>query len=77
MRYDAFISYRHAEADMFLAQKLHKSLETFPFGCRSNAIATTLAAEFWRSSVWSDYPICDQSEQSMGTPDTFAYRNNR
>ena len=29
MRYDAFISYRHAEADMFLAQKLHKSLETF------------------------------------------------
>lgn len=29
MRYDAFISYRHSELDMFVAKKIHKSLETF------------------------------------------------
>lgn len=29
MRYDAFISYRHAELDMYVAKKLHKGLETF------------------------------------------------
>jgi len=29
MRYDAFISYRHAELDLYIAKKLHKSLETF------------------------------------------------
>lgn len=29
MRYDAFISYRHAELDMFVAKKVHKGLETF------------------------------------------------
>ncbi|MCQ2519856.1 MAG: toll/interleukin-1 receptor domain-containing protein [Lachnospiraceae bacterium] len=29
MRYDAFISYRHSELDMFVAKKVHKGLETF------------------------------------------------
>ena len=29
MRYDAFISYRHTEPDMFVAKKVHKTLETF------------------------------------------------
>ena len=29
MRYDAFISYRHSELDMFVAKSLHKGLETF------------------------------------------------
>lgn len=29
MRYDAFISYRHAELDLFIAKQIHKGLETF------------------------------------------------
>lgn len=29
MKYDAFISYRHAELDLYIAKKLHKGLETF------------------------------------------------
>lgn len=29
MSYDAFISYRHAELDLYIAKKLHKKLETF------------------------------------------------
>lgn len=29
MKYDAFISYRHSELDMYVAKKLHKGLETF------------------------------------------------
>ncbi len=29
MKYDAFISYRHSELDMFVAKKIHKGLETF------------------------------------------------
>lgn len=29
MRYNAFISYRHSELDMFVAKKVHKGLETF------------------------------------------------
>lgn len=29
MRYNAFISYRHSELDMFIAKKIHKGLETF------------------------------------------------
>ena len=29
MQYDAFISYRHAETDMYVAKKIHKGLETF------------------------------------------------
>ena len=29
MKYDAFISYRHTEPDMFVAKKVHKALETF------------------------------------------------
>lgn len=29
MIYDAFISYRHSETDMFVAKKVHKGLETF------------------------------------------------
>lgn len=29
MRYDAFISYRHADLDMYVAKKIHKGLETF------------------------------------------------
>lgn len=29
MRYDAFISYRHAELDTYVAKKIHKMLETF------------------------------------------------
>ena len=29
MRYDAFISYRHSELDKFVAEELHKQLETF------------------------------------------------
>ena len=29
MRYDAFISYRHAELDLYIAKRLHKRLETF------------------------------------------------
>ncbi len=29
MRYDAFISYRHTELDLYIAKKLHKALETF------------------------------------------------
>ena len=29
MKYDAFISYRHAPLDMEIAKKLHKTLETF------------------------------------------------
>ena len=29
MKYDAFISYRHSELDMYIAKKLHKGLETF------------------------------------------------
>lgn len=29
MRYDAFISYRHSELDLYIAKKLHKGLETF------------------------------------------------
>lgn len=29
MKYDAFISYRHAELDTFVAKKVHKKLETF------------------------------------------------
>ena len=29
MKYDAFISYRHSELDMYIAKKVHKSLETF------------------------------------------------
>ena len=28
MKYDAFISYRHTEPDMYIAQKVHKGLET-------------------------------------------------
>ena len=28
-KYDAFISYRHAELDKFVAEKLHKQLEAF------------------------------------------------
>lgn len=30
MRYNAFISYKHSELDMFVAKKVHKGLETFP-----------------------------------------------
>lgn len=29
MKYDAFISYRHADTDLYLAKKIHKKLETF------------------------------------------------
>uniref|UniRef100_UPI004057286C TIR domain-containing protein n=1 Tax=Acetatifactor sp. TaxID=1872090 RepID=UPI004057286C len=29
MKYDAFISYRHSDLDMFIAKKIHKGLETF------------------------------------------------
>lgn len=29
MRYDAFISYRHSELDMYVAKKIHKKLESF------------------------------------------------
>ncbi len=29
MRYDAFISYRHSDLDMYVAKKIHKGLETF------------------------------------------------
>ena len=29
MKYDAFISYRHSELDMYVAKKIHKGLETF------------------------------------------------
>lgn len=29
MKYDAFISYRHAELDLYIAKRLHKGLETF------------------------------------------------
>lgn len=29
MKYDAFISYRHTEKDMYVAKKIHKGLETF------------------------------------------------
>ncbi len=29
MKYDAFISYRHCELDMYVAKKIHKGLETF------------------------------------------------
>ncbi len=29
MKYNAFISYRHSELDMFIAKKVHKGLETF------------------------------------------------
>jgi len=29
MRYDAFISYRHSDLDMFVAKKIHKGLETY------------------------------------------------
>ena len=29
MRYDAFISYRHSDLDMYVAKSLHKGLETF------------------------------------------------
>lgn len=29
MRYDAFISYRHSELDMFVAKRVHRGLETF------------------------------------------------
>ncbi len=29
MKYDAFISYRHSELDMYVAKKVHKGLETF------------------------------------------------
>lgn len=29
MKYDAFISYRHADLDLYIAKKVHKSLETF------------------------------------------------
>lgn len=29
MKYDAFISYRHADLDLYIAKKLHKGLETF------------------------------------------------
>lgn len=29
MRYDAFISYRHSDLDMYIARKIHKGLETF------------------------------------------------
>jgi hypothetical protein len=29
MKYDAFISYRHSDLDMYVAKKLHKGLETF------------------------------------------------
>lgn len=29
MKYDAFISYRHADTDLFAAKKLHRKLETF------------------------------------------------
>ena len=28
-RYDAFISYRHLEPDLFVTKKLHKLLESF------------------------------------------------
>ena len=29
MKYDAFISYRHADLDLYIAKKVHKALETF------------------------------------------------
>ncbi|MCR4960702.1 MAG: toll/interleukin-1 receptor domain-containing protein [Lachnospiraceae bacterium] len=29
MKYDAFISYRHSDLDMYIAKKVHKALETF------------------------------------------------
>ena len=29
VHYDAFISYRHSDLDMFVAKKIHKGLETF------------------------------------------------
>lgn len=29
MRYDAFISYRHSDLDMFIAKRIHKGFETF------------------------------------------------
>lgn len=29
MRYDAFISYRHSDLDMYIAKKVHRGLETF------------------------------------------------
>ena len=28
MKYNAFISYRHTEPDMYIAKKVHKGLET-------------------------------------------------
>ena len=29
VKYDAFISYRHCESDKFVAEQLHKQLESF------------------------------------------------
>lgn len=33
MKYDAFISYRHTEPDMYIAKKVHKGLETLKVPC--------------------------------------------
>lgn len=40
MKYDAFISYRHAELDTYVAKRIHKALETYrvPYAIKKRAV---------------------------------------
>ena len=48
MKYDAFISYRHARLDTYVAKRIHKLLETFPvpYGIRKRSGKKKIARVF-------------------------------
>lgn len=58
MKYDAFISYRHTELDMYVAKKLHKGLETFK-------VPGVVAKKYGKSSLKRVFR--DQEELPIGS----------
>ena len=58
MRYDAFISYRHSEPDMFVAKRVHKGLETFK-------VPRTVAKKYGKKKIKRVFR--DQEELPIGS----------
>ena len=58
MKYDAFISYRHLERDMFVAKRVHKALET-------TKIPRKIQKEIGRKKI--DRVFRDQEELPIGS----------
>lgn len=58
MRYDAFISYRHSDLDMYIAKKIHKGLETFK-------VPGTVAKKYGKKSIKRVFR--DQEELPIGS----------